>query len=57
MRIVHLNRQGARQFFERAFLGEMRGENVLDACAHEEVLLLETQLFALRRGIVRVQDA
>jgi hypothetical protein len=57
MRVVHLHGQRARQLLERAFLGQMRGEDVLNARAHEEVLLLEAQLLALRRRVVRIQHA
>ena len=57
MRVVHLHGERARQVFERALFGQMRGEDVLDARADEEVLLLEAQLLALRRGVVRIQHA
>ncbi len=57
MRVVQLDRERAGQFFQRALFGEMGCQDVLDAGAHEEILLLEAQLLALRRGVVRIQNA
>ena len=57
VRVVELDRDAVRQLLERAPLGELLGQHVLQARAHEEVLLLEAQLLALRRRVVRVEDA
>src|SRR4051812_19367399 len=57
MRIVELNRNRLRQILELTPLREMLREHVLERGADKEVLLLEAQLFALRRRIVRIQHA
>ncbi len=57
MRVVELDRDRLRQILELAPLGEMLREHVLQRSADAEVLLLEAQLLALRRRVVRVQHA
>ncbi len=57
MRVVELDRERFVQGVEAAAFGEVLRQHVLQAGADEEVVLLEAQLLALRRGVVRVQDA
>ncbi len=57
MRVVELDRERVGQRVEAAAFGEVLRQHVLQARADEEVLLLEAQFLALRRGVVRVQDA
>src|SRR5882762_2179799 len=57
VRVVQLNGDRVRNGRERAPLAQMRRQDVLQARADEEILLLEPQLLALRRGVVRVQHA
>ena len=57
VRVVQLDRDRVGQRIEAAAFGEVLREHVLQARADEEVLLLEAQFLALRRGVVRVEDA
>ena len=52
VRVVELDRHGVRQCLERSSVGQVLGQDVLQACADEEVRLLEPQLLALRRRVV-----
>ena len=55
--VVQLNGDGFGQRRERSTFVEMGQQNVLQARADEKILLLEAQLLALWRGIVRIQHA
>jgi hypothetical protein len=57
VRVVQLDGERRRAALELPALGHVLREHVLQRGAHEEVLLLEAQLLALRRGVVRVEHA
>ena len=57
MRVVELDRDRLREILQLPALREMLREHVLQRRADAEILLLEAQLLALRRRIVRVQHA
>src|ERR1700742_5264415 len=57
MRVVQLDRNRIRQGRQRSSLARVRRQNILQAGADEEVLLLEAQLLALRRGVVRIKHS
>jgi hypothetical protein len=57
VRVVQLDRDRVGQRVEATTFGEVLRQHVLQAGADEEVLLLETQFLALRRGVVGVKNA
>ncbi len=57
VRVIELNRNRIGDGCQRAPLAQMRRQDVLKAGADEKILLLEPQLLALRRRIIRIQHA
>ena len=57
VRVIELNRNRIGDGRQRAPLAQMGRQDVLKACADEKILLLEPQLLALRRRIIRIQHA
>ena len=55
MRVVQVDRDFLAKVVESVMLGKMPVHDVLQRCADEEELLLEPQLAARLRGVVRIQ--